>query len=317
MSEYFISIIVPLYNSANVIGSTLQNLLEQTYRNYEVILVDDGSSDNTPDVLAPFFQNNSNIFYYRKSNGGVASARNFGIKKSKGNILALCDHDDFWHNTKLERQVSLFSSTDIGLVYSDARVINEREELNFSPKKKVRPLFYEGADCFYKLLQYNCIPTASVIFRKSCVDKVGLFDERMDMHGVDDRHMWLKIALNYKIAAVKEVLVNHLIHGGNWSLQEEKMLKSALFCLDEIVKVNPPRSKKAESSVRYAYAATYQHYGKNLFHNGEYGKGKKCFFNALKHDPSFIKNNLPFLVLCCFPSGIVNSLRALRRILFS
>lgn len=311
MQNFLVSIIVPLYNSSNVIKDTLKSLISQTYDNFEILLIDDGSTDDTYKIISRFINENKNIYYFKKNNGGVASARNFGIGKASGNFIALCDHDELWHPAKLSKQMLLFRRPEIGLVYTGCRTVQLTDQPDFSPNNRTR-IYHEGVGCFYKILQYNCIPTSSVVFRKSCIDEVGMFDERNEIHGVDDKHMWLRISYKYEILAVREILVNHRITGGNWSLQEDKMLKSAIFCLDDIVKKFPPIDKKDEKLIRQAYAITYQHYGNNLFYMGEYAKARKCFLCSLEY---CVCNKAAFLgfILSCFPDYIIDFLRNFKR----
>lgn len=278
-----ISIIIPLYNSGNRFILSLDSVLSQTYRPIEVLLIDDGSTDNTSSIGAEVALLNDNVYYYRKENGGVGSARNFGIKKASGEYFALCDHDDLWHRTKLEKQIQLFSEESVGLVYTGANFLEARDNYDsddvFAPKDRT---YYEG-NVYYDLLKYNFICASSVLFSRTALNKVGLFADTFDMHGVDDKNMWLRIAHDFEVQPVKETLTCWIRSESNWSKNEVKMMRSALFCLDDIFKRFPETSQKGMVIKNEAYRQIYLHFGVNFFNLRDYTMAKMCFLSALKH----------------------------------
>ncbi len=116
--DYFVSVIIPNHNYSQFVGEAIESVIAQTYKNFELIVIDNGSTDNSKQVLESFKKKYPKIKIYFQKNLGQAGARNRGIDESKGNLIAFLDADDVWMPNKLEEQVKLFIDPDIGLVYS-------------------------------------------------------------------------------------------------------------------------------------------------------------------------------------------------------
>jgi len=310
-----VSIIVPLYNSQELIRDTLESLLAQTYRPFEVVLVDDGSTDGTAGVAAGYVTAHDNVRYLYKRNGGVGSARNYGIRHAAGDFIALCDHDDLWARTKLERQMELFADPAVGMVYTGGEPLDDFAggaiDRLFAPYVTREKVYHEGK-CYYQLLQYNCIPACSAVIRKQVLDQVGPFNESREMHGVDDKHMWLRIAHDFELRAVREILVRNRITGNNWSLYEDKMLRSAIACLDDITRVFPEADARGMLLVTNAYRLVYQHFGKNFFNDHEYAAARGCFRHALRLKGANLEAAVYYLSTF-LPEGMIAMLRSFKR----
>ena len=198
-----VSVIIPTYNSAQFIVETLESVFAQTYKNYEVIVVDDGSTDNTKEVLKPYM---SKIRYIYKENGGPASARNVGIKNARGEYIAFLDSDDLWLSEKLERQVKYLGKyQEVVLVFTDC--IRFFED-SLSEIRSCKERFISN-DMFLNLWWETIIITSTVIVKKFCFDKVGFFDESKKIEGAEDYEMWLRIAREYPIGYLGEVTVKY------------------------------------------------------------------------------------------------------------
>lgn len=174
-----VSIIVPCYNQAQYLNECLQSVLNQTYQNWECIIINDGSTDNTAEVAKKWTEIDPRFFYYEKENGGVSSARNYGIKKSKGIYILPLDGDDYISDNYIETCVTdLEANTNTKLVYGKAikfGVINEEWDI---PEYS-----------FDRLKQYNMI-FCTAMYRKSDVEQMGGYDENM-RHGVEDWEFWI------------------------------------------------------------------------------------------------------------------------------
>lgn len=137
-----VSVIIPTYNRAHLVGRAIQSVLNQTYKDFELIIVDDGSTDNTEDIIKKYQKKDERIKYIRrKKNKGGSVARNTGINAAIGEYIAFLDSDDEWLTEKLERQMKVFKSTssEVGVVYSGFFRINDRRneiESIFNPKKR-------------------------------------------------------------------------------------------------------------------------------------------------------------------------------------
>jgi GT2 family glycosyltransferase len=203
-----VSAIVPAYNSVRYLPEAIDSVLAQTYRDFEIIVVDDGSTDGTQGVLARY---GDRIRVVRQSNQGSAAARNAGILAARGEFIAFLDADDLWLPQKLERQMRLFGERpEIGWVYSDYREFDEsglgtrsffeREGLRHPPEGWVLPALAEG-----------CITwTTTVVMRASCFHEAGLFDPVFPR--AQDYDMWLRLAARFPVACVAEVLALYRRH---------------------------------------------------------------------------------------------------------
>ncbi|UYP48021.1 hypothetical protein NEF87_004306 [Candidatus Lokiarchaeum ossiferum] len=207
-----VSVIIPTYNRGNLIHKTIKSVLRQTHKNLELIIVDDGSTDNTPLLINNLKKRDSRIkYYYIENSGGPSRPKNYGIKKSVGSIIAFLDHDDIWKPNKLEMQIPLLSNSKIGLVSCDAIGID-----HFRKKKKIMrtKLFNEMLP---KLLFENTIQSSSsVIISRKIINIIGLFDEKLKI--TDDKDFWIRIARKgFQFVKVNEVLFKYDIHENNLS----------------------------------------------------------------------------------------------------
>lgn len=198
-----VSVIIPAYNSARFVKEAIESVFAQTYGDYEIIVIDDGSIDNTKGVIAPYLDK---IKYIYQQNQGASSARNTGIRHSQGEYIAFLDADDIWLPEKLRIQVEyLNNNPDTAMVYSlDLRVdVNGRPCDNQSKLKRNLP----RGDIFDALFFRNFIKLSSVMVRKRILDTVGLFDESFT-HS-EDYELWLRIAREFKVFGIGEYLCKY------------------------------------------------------------------------------------------------------------
>ena len=198
-----VSVIIPLYNARDVIGKTIESVLAQTWRDYELIIIDDGSTDESSKVIEHF---GSRIRYIRQENSGVAAARNRGIAESAGVYVALLDHDDLWHPMKLEKQVHLLEDRpEVGMVVTDVAHV----DLDGRPMGIVGG-GYNPSEEFARLFVQGYVPTPSAaMIRRSVLERVGGFDESFRSAGLDDHELWTRIAAYCEIASLPESLTFH------------------------------------------------------------------------------------------------------------
>ncbi len=205
-----VSIVIPTYNCANLLERAIKSVLAQTYENWELIVVDDGSTDETENLVVSFQRIEPRIKYIRQNNSGApARPRNTGIRNSLGEYIAFLDHDDEWLPDKLKKQVTLLeTSPEVAFVSCDVIVLSsERGEFISSPG-------YKGENFLKKMLEKNLILTASsVVVRKKVFNEIGLFDETLRF--ADDWDMWVRIASRYKFDYINEPLVRYYWHGEN------------------------------------------------------------------------------------------------------
>ena len=185
-----VSVIIPAYNCARYLPRAIDSVLAQTYRDYEILLVDDGSTDDTRDVV---MQYGDKVTYLHQQNRGVSAARNHAISRASGELLAYLDADDMWYPAKLEKQVAfLASNPECGMVHSEMSVVNDQDEvLNARHYEETHRAVPQGY-CLQPLLLRCHIQTATVVERRATFDLVGGFDERLPV--AQDYLHWITIA---------------------------------------------------------------------------------------------------------------------------
>ena len=225
-----VSVIVPCYNYAHFLPDCLKSILGQTFKDFEAIIVDDGSTDNSKEV-AKRFLSDPRFHYIYQVNQGLSAARNTGIRNAKGEFIAIVDPDDMWFPTKLEEQIKFMEKhPSYGLVYSDA-------ELYIGGKHSSRTvrngkLFYDGW-CFEEMLMDNGVVCPSVLIRKECFDTVGLFDDEVLAMYSEDWDQWLRIARKYKIGSIQKPLLYYRVHERSMSKTDfQRHFKNIIITLE-------------------------------------------------------------------------------------
>lgn len=224
-----VSVIIATYNSSKFIGEAVRSVLSQTYSKYEVIVVDDGSTDETKDVLREF---EGSIRYVYQTNRGPSAARNAGIRLAQGEYICFLDADDIWAPKKLELQLSFLEEhPGIGLVFSDEEDMALQGGMIHSVLAK--RTFYSDLlgqtplqDAFEKLLIENFILTSTVMVRKACFAEAGLFDESLRV--VEDRDLWMRIGAHCGIGFLPLILGKRREHEANISANSELNLRSRI-----------------------------------------------------------------------------------------
>ncbi len=226
-----VSVIIPVYNSEKYIKETIASVLEQTYKQVEIIVIDDYSSDNSRRILSDLVQAYSNIIYHRqKENQGVAVARNTGLELAKGRYVAFLDSDDIWKKDKLEKQLSLMREKQAGFVFSAIEMMDE----NGNERKKKRKIKTE-VDYKY-LLKNTVIPTSTVIIDRNIVENFKM----PHMRSGQDYATWLMILRNGTIAyGVDEALVKYRVGSSSLSSNKFKSIKQVWGIQVYQEKINP------------------------------------------------------------------------------
>jgi glycosyltransferase involved in cell wall biosynthesis len=200
-----ISVIIPTYNRASFVEKALQSVLQQTHPPLEIIVVDDGSTDHTENILNPYLKN---ISYIKQQNRGVSAARNLGIKQANEQWIAFLDSDDLWKPKKLQKQIQAIEKKD------DYKICYTNEEWRrngqWKNQKKIHQK-YSGW-IYEKCLPLCILSPSSVIIHKSVFSEVGLFDENMP--ACEDYDLWLRITLKYPALFVDEKLI--VKQAGDW-----------------------------------------------------------------------------------------------------
>lgn len=208
-----VSIIMPGYNAAGFISESIDSVLSQTYTNWELVIVDDGSTDNTAAICKAYQDCDNRIKYYYQANGRQGKARNLGVLNSKGSILAFLDTDDLWLPEKLQVSMDIFQKGDHDLLFTDAYVFSKSEDLRSgSPLQKLGVLsgVYKGQEGMAAFLFKNKIPMLTVLVKKEAVVAVGCFNDR----GIaEDYELWLNLLRQgYVLKGVDVCLSLYRVH---------------------------------------------------------------------------------------------------------
>lgn len=303
-SGMMVSVIVPFYKGEKTIEKTIEGILGQSYENFEIIIINDGSPGN-PRLVLKNYLNHEKILYLETENGGVASARNYGIERAKGSLIAFCDQDDVWLSNKLALQVPKFEDENIGLVYGWYYNNYHNGNTELVDEK------YEG-ECFEALLGGNFICCCTVIIRKSLLSEIGNFDADRELMGVDDRYVWLRIAKLSKVALIKEPIAIYNRHENNYSSNEKEMLLADLCCIDKLEQnIALPAAKLG--LFNKARINIYSHYTKNFLYQNQYIEAKKYCVESLSVVFMQPKVILLYVVLSILPSGLINWMKTLKR----
>lgn len=282
-----VSVIIPAYNSALFIAATIRSVLDQTYGNYEVIIVDDGSTDDTLQVLNTFVPSSCDfvekpIRVFSKSNGGPASARNLAIRNSTGKYIALLDGDDLWTPDKLAEQVAFLEQhSEVGMTFAEAIVFTERN----GQKEFREKIGYTGETSFCHLLLGDHIPNSTVMIRRECVDKIGLLNESSELVAVEDYEYWLRLARSFPIKGIAKPMAYYRVHANNLMGDGEDIergLRLPLLALKETERLFPDCWQQCGVEREVLLARLHIRAGFAWKQRGEWGNCLKKFSEALK-----------------------------------
>ena len=217
-----VSVILPAYNSMQWVSAAIDSVLNQGYRDYEVVVIDDGSTDQTADVLESYGRKIRCIY---QANAGVSNARNRGLSVSTGEFIAYLDADDMWYSQKLECQIAFLDAhPQCGLVHSDVTVIDEQEKViraRFNVET-ARPV--PSGYCLQDLLRRCHIQVPSVIERRECIEEVGGFDEQF--MATEDYLHWIMVSLKgWEFGYINEPLAKYRWRGGSVSSNKRLFLE--------------------------------------------------------------------------------------------
>ncbi|MEP9410713.1 MAG: glycosyltransferase family 2 protein [Candidatus Brocadia sp.] len=272
-----VSVVIPTYNRPEFLSSAIASVLNQTFQDFEIIVVDDGSKDNTPEVVNRL--NNKKIKYIRNEiNKGEAGARNTGIMNSNSEYIAFLDDDDEWLPEKLALQVDLLknSPTKVGVVYTGYI------EVDKTSRKILQKIFpikrgYIHRDLFIK--NYVGVPS-TVIVRRICFERIGLFDGNVVYP--TDYDMWIRLSKEFHFEYIKKPLVKYYIHKNTISSNYEIRIQGIKVMLERY------------SNIYYSNCKAHSQYlirlGILYCCNGSAGKGRESFLKAIRLYPFDVRN---------------------------
>ncbi len=283
-----VTIIIPCYNGKRYIGSAVKSVLDQTFNEFEIIVVDDGSSDGSIDAIAGFRSDPRLQLIVHEKNRGIAAARNTGIKNSRGDYIAFLDQDDLWKADKLEKQINIFEndrSGEIGMVFSDVELI---KEVNGKTKRRRQraPSGINTAsriEILKNLFLRNFVTIVSAMVRRRCFDDVGLLDERI-RSGADDYDFCFRLAVHYRFAHIAEPLAARRVHDSNYT-DVEKLFPDAMVILGREQMKTPELAGLRNTRLN----DLYNQLADCLLFKGELKKARLAYKQSIKYNRSNIK----------------------------
>lgn len=273
-----VTIILPTYNRAHLVSRAVTSVLNQTYQDFELIIVDDCSIDNTEEIIENFCKQDQRVICIKHSrNKGGNAARNTGIKAARAEYIAFQDSDDEWLPGKLEKQVELLenmSRDEAGVVYTAFWRI-EGKDKTYNPGN----IKNKEGNIQAELLKGNFITTPSVLIKKECFEKAGLFDE--DFPRLQDWEMWLRVAKYYHFKYINEPLLNSYYYADSISANSQALIKALeLIVTKYFTEIGKERKLLAKYYIDIA----------TLFlKDGNMGKGRRYLIKSLTVDPFRLK----------------------------
>jgi len=316
-----VSVVIPTYNQLGLLEKTIDSVLNQTYQDYEVIVVDDGSQDNTRELVNSFQNRNKRIKYFYQKNKGVSAARNLGITNARGKYIALLDHDDRWLPHYLEESVKFLErDKSIELVFSWVIGVDKADNLIAKRlAKKIRDIvlsiqrdytyknkFIKFKDfifpCFLYYRQYNFALPSTSVFRKRLWLNIGFFDENISF--TEDLDFSLRASKKYRFGYINRIGVKYTIHSKNTSLlakNRELILNACVRVWGKTLENVSPLEKINFSLVKRNISRTRFTLANYLFTKGEFSKARINYRLSLQNRLN-LKSIIGVCLLRLFPS---------------
>lgn len=277
-----VSVIIPTYNYARYLPDAIESVLSQTFSDYEIVVVDDGSTDNTVEVLQPYM---GKIKYIYKENGGLSSARNVGIQNSICEYLVFLDSDDMLMPDKLRIQTAILDDNpEVGFVYSDEYIMHGEDKDNMYRAREGRQL--PSGNIFKEFFLNSFIAVMTVMVRRSCLDQVGLFDEGLPCNEDDD--LWLRILAKWPATFSDYPSAIRRIHSSNMSRDRLKIEKYLVIVLEKSLNSNPhlveefrDKANKRIGELRWSLVERYLRKGDITAAQRELKQCRKLGYSAL------------------------------------
>ncbi len=298
-----VSIIIPTHNCGCFISDTLESILAQTFKDYEVIIVDDGSTDNTREVVKKIKSKfDDKLKYIYQQNKGVSCARNNGIRSARGKYLNFIDADDTMDKNALNELIScLKKNDDAVLVYANVNFCDSTMTkifcIRFGENSTRTPYSGKCADKLF--LEGNFIPIGTVLVKKEAFDEVGLFDKRFRTGG--DLDMWIRISYRFKIIYCDKILANIRRTGMSLRFNSSSNARISVMLIEKVMKYNSDivRSIGKEALNNKLYNAYYS-MGLTYVLHGRRRAGRKWLIKAFRIDQNILSNKIAVYYILSF-----------------
>jgi len=305
----FFSIIIPLYNKEKFIENTLKSVLNQTFTDYEILIVNDGSTDNSLGRVLQF--NDSRIKHFNKENGGVSTARNYGIKEAKSDYIAFIDADDYWYPDFLQeifQNITHFPEHKVFTVAIEIETPNNTIPAVYSIEKS-KNQDCQIVDYFDASNKESVIWTSSAVFHKSIFKEIGDFD--VNLKSGQDTDLWIRIGLKYPIVFSWKIAARYVYDRDSLSKKKEYIATKMDFSKFSGLEKTNPMLKKFLDLNRFSFAIKCKLYNDrdsfNRFYNGINFKNLSVKKRILLKLPSFLLKQLVPVNLFLVRIGLNNS----------
>ena len=236
----FFTVIIPVYNKEKFIENTIKSVLQQSFSDFELILVNDGSTDNSILKIENF--SDSRITFYTKENGGASSARNFGLEKAKAKFITFLDADDYWYPDFLQEMASSIEEFPNHKIFSAAIEV-ESDKVVFPSQYSIKKSSErEIVDYFVASMKTTIICTSCAVFEKSVFEKVGHFDT--EIKSGQDTDMWIRMGLEFPVVFSWKILARYVYDPNSLSRKKEYLNKKFNFSKFESLEKNNPNLKR-------------------------------------------------------------------------
>jgi glycosyltransferase involved in cell wall biosynthesis len=272
-----VSVIIPTHNRAEFLRSAVTSVLNQTFQEFEIVIIDDASKDHTREVITNFNDIRIKAIHNQVSKG-AAGSRNIGIMNASCEYIAFLDDDDEWLPEKLKIQTCLLddSPQEVGGICTGRFTIEKASGRVLSIDNPEMNDIYKG----------NFITTSSILLRVECFKKCGLFDENMPTGS--DYDMWIRISKKFSFKVIKKALINYYIHKNMLTIDYEKKIKGLEILFDKYGKYFEKCSKE--------YSMAYINLGVYYCFKGELQKGRKAFSKSFRINPFEIRSYFNFIL---------------------
>jgi glycosyltransferase involved in cell wall biosynthesis len=276
MPSPLVSVIVPVYNGARYLCHALDSALGQTDQDLQVIVVDDGSTDDSSEVIASY---GSRLIALHQPNAGVAHARNAGLGAADGELIAFLDQDDWWLPAKIAAQVERFlADPQLGLVHTGIRQYSDAAATFVDPVYDTSKSASLQGNCYDRLVLGNSIFNSSVMIRKTVLDEAGQFDPAIAGNTVQDYDLWLRIARCSPLGFIPDELTVLRLHGAQGTWNRQAMLADELRLLERHVGLEGLCSSDAMSA---RVAMLLDELGRAYLDARSARAARRCFARAL------------------------------------
>jgi glycosyltransferase involved in cell wall biosynthesis len=265
-------IIIPAYNAASFLSAALQSVIEQTYPDWRILLVNDGSTDDTKKICTEFQRRlGPKMLLIDQENRGLSASRNVAIRASSAPFLALLDADDVWLPNRLEESLRCFDDERVGMAYGFVSLIDADGKV----LRTQNPEEQQDSGTMAKAIYTRSVnlPCPTISFRRRCIEELGCFDE--SMRACEDRDLWLRIALQYQVARIGKVIASYRLSAGSMSTDIDRMSVAQ----QKFIEKHRESKEFSGKDQRIAISSVYRQRAESF---GERGMLWKSFANGLR-----------------------------------